>query len=157
MEIYLHTPGREDPEIVEVDATATFGDFAVAAEDEESELVWLDDQDEPLASEQSLEAAGVAENAHLHRNHCHRIDVRVRYGGRDYSEWFSPAARIKRVFNWATGPVAFKLTPEEKIKHVLALPNADHFLAPTVHIGSVAEPGTCSAVLELAPRERFEG
>lgn len=61
------------------------------------------------------------------------------------------------MYRWASGPHAANLSPEQAAKHVLAVPGADHFLADSVHIGSLAQPGSCAVTLDLLPRERFEG
>jgi hypothetical protein len=153
MELYLHTAGSEDPELIELEPSQTVGNLA----GDPQELIWLENSEEPLAPELTLEDAGVEHRGHIHRGRCREVEVRVRYGGREHNETFRPAATIERVFRWATGEDAFDLTPPERAKHVLALPGADHFLAWNVHIGSLVEPGTCSVVLELAAKERFEG
>jgi hypothetical protein len=154
MELYVHSAGSEDPELVEVGASALVRELVVSEEDGH---VWIEEAEEELDLDITLEAAGIRHKHHIHRGRCHRIEVRVRYGGEDHEKSFSPAATIKRVFDWAAGEHAFKLSKEQRAKHVLAIPGADHFLAWTVQVGSVAEQDTCSVVLELAPRERFEG
>lgn len=81
----------------------------------------------------------------------------MRYGGVDHTHFFGPATTIRRIFEWATGKDGFNLTDEQRAKHVLALPGADHFLGWTVHSGSLVPAGTCAAVLDLDPKARFEG
>jgi hypothetical protein len=157
MEIYVHSTRDEEPRLVVIEASATVSELVGAADGEETVLIWLEEADEPLELEITLEDAGARHRHHVHRGRCRRVEVRVRYGGRDAERSFSPAATIERAFAWATGPEVFNLTAEERAKHVLALPGADHFLAWTVHVGSVVEAGTCATVLELAPKERFEG
>jgi hypothetical protein len=157
MELYLHTAGSEDPELIDREPTSTVGALVLTEAGEEPELVWLQEHEEPLDAELTLEQADIGHRGHVHRGRCRHVEVRVRYGGVDHERSFVPSATIKRIFDWATGPDAFDLTPEQRLKHVLALPSADHFLAWTVHVGSVVEHGTCTSVLELAPRERFEG
>lgn len=157
MELYLHSPGPEEPELIERELSSTVADLLAEAGAEQSLSLWLQDADEPLQDALTLEEAGIASRAHVHRGRCRRIDVVVRYGGEDLPKDFSPSATIKRVFDWAVGEHGFKLSKEQRAKHVLAVPGADHFLAFTVHVGSVADLDTCSVVLDLAPRERFEG
>jgi hypothetical protein len=81
----------------------------------------------------------------------------VRYGGVPKEKSFSPASTVERVFEWATGPNGFNLTPAEKAKHVLALPGADHPLDSATHVGSLVSHEGCHVQMDLAPKSRFEG
>jgi hypothetical protein len=158
MELYVHEAGKEDPELEDVAPTDTIA--AVSGESAECEAfeLWREDEEDPLARSQTLEQTGIGDHQHVHRGRCRRIAVTVRYAGREPIEKpFGPAKTIKRIFDWATGEHGFPLTPEQRAKHVLALPGADQYLAWTVHIGSIADPVTCSVTLELYPKERFEG
>lgn len=158
MDLYLHEAGQKDPQLIEVTPTETVAQVAGDGDDGEAFELWLEDQEEPLDRSQTLEQAGVVDRQHVHRSRCRRIAVTVRYAGREPIEKpFGPAKTIRRVFDWATGEHGFPLTPEQRAKHVLALPGADQYLAWTVHVGSVADPATCGVTLELYPKERFEG
>lgn len=81
----------------------------------------------------------------------------VRYNGEKYEHPYGPATTIKTVEEWAFGPKAAGLSPEQAAKHVLAVPGADHFLEDGVHVGSLVTPGSCEVVLDLLPRSRFAG
>jgi hypothetical protein len=116
----------------------------------------IDEVEGPLDLDTTIEAAGIGHHHHVHRGRCRRIDVHVRFNGTK-SRDFNPAASIRRVFDWATGPEAFNLTPDQKAEHVLALPGADHFLDWDVRVGSLVTAGTCEVTLDLAPKSRFEG
>jgi hypothetical protein len=156
VEIYLYTAGNEDPELIEIDSAATVRELLAVGDGQGAELVMIEETAEPVELDISIEQAGIRHRHHVHRGRCRRVDVRVRYNG-DKSSEFHPVATIRRVFDWATGPDGFNLTPEQKAEHVLALPGADHFLDWEVRIGSIVTPGTCDVVLDLAPKSRFEG
>ncbi len=155
MELYLHTVGNEDPELIEVEPATPVADLITVGDGEQ--LLWREEAEEPLAPEGTLVDAGIANRDHIHRGHCHRVEVTVRFGGRELAHSFGPAATIERIFKWATGKDEFDLSKEQRAKHVLALPGADHFLAWTVHIGSLVTPGDCAVLLDLAAEESFEG
>jgi hypothetical protein len=154
MELFLHSAGQEDPELVEIEASALVRELVVSEEDGH---VWVEEAEEELDLDITLEAAGIRHRHHVHRGRCHRVEVTVRFAGREIPHSFAPAATIKRVFTWATGKDEFDLSPEQRAKHVLALPGADHFLAWTVHVGSLVTPGDCAVLLDLAAEESFEG
>ena len=103
-----------------------------------------------------LKDAGIADRSHIHISRCHRITVRIRYGGDSKTHEFAPGATIASVFAWATGPNGFELTASERAKHTLGI--CDTLTQPdkSEHIGSLATE-ECSVCLDLAPKERFEG
>lgn len=155
MSFFVHSPGREDAEIVEIDASEQVR--VLVAELEPDGHVWLEEVDEEIDLDITIEEAGIRHHHHVHRGRCHRVAVVVRYNGINYEHEFGPARTIKTVKAWAVGDTAANLSPAEAVKHVLALPGADHFLDGAVHIGSLVTPGACNVVLDLLPRSRFEG
>lgn len=156
MEIYIHTAGSEEPELIEIDDTVLVRELLAIGDGQGAELVMIEEVAEPIDLDITIGEAGIRHRHHVHRGRCRRIGVRVRYNG-DKSHEFHPATTIRRVFEWATGSHGFDLTPEQKAEHVLALPGADHFLDWEVRIGSLVTHGSCDVVLDLAPKSRFEG
>ena len=156
MEIYIHTAGREDPDLIEVEDTIPVRDLLTIREGGGAELIMIEESDEPIDLDITIAAAGIHHRQHVHRGRCRRVDVRVRYNG-DHNHQFHPVARIRQVFEWATGPEGFNLTPEQKAEHVLALPGADKYLDWEIRVGTLVTPGSCDVVLDLAPKSRFEG
>lgn len=155
MELFVHTAGREDPDLIEVEATTVVRELIAAGEPDGN--LWIEEADEPVRPDLTLEQAGIGHRQHVHRGRCHRVEVAVRFNSRRLEHSFAPATTIKKVYRWASGPDGFNLTPDQAAKHVLAVPGADHFLAGDVHLGSLVTPGTCEVVLDLLPRDRFEG
>lgn len=157
MEVFRHSEGNEDPELVEIEETALVRELLIVKEGDSGDRIWVEEQDEAVDLDITIEAAGIRHRHHVHHGRCRSVHVVVRFGGEDRSHDFHQIATIRRVFDWATGPEAFNLTPEEKVKHVLALPGADHFLDWNARIGSLVTPGTCDVLLDLLPKSRFEG
>lgn len=156
MQVFIHTEGREEPELVEVHDTMLVSELLVFGDARGSEILMIEEVDEPLDLDVTVSAAGIRHRHHVHRGRCHRIAVRVRYNG-DKTDEFRPTATVRRVFDWATGEDGFDLTPEQKATHVLALPDADYYLDWDVRIVTLITAGTCDLVLDLTPKERFEG
>jgi EAL domain-containing protein (putative c-di-GMP-specific phosphodiesterase class I) len=154
MELFLHTTDNEDPEIIEVEATASVRSLLV--EDDPDGGVWIEEVDEEIDLDLTLEVAGIQHRHHVHRGRCRHVEVIVRWNG-DHKHTFGPSRTIKTVEKWAFGPEVANFSKEQAAKHVLAVPGADHFLDPGVHIGSLTSPGECSVTLDLLPRSRFEG
>jgi hypothetical protein len=154
MELFVHSPDREDPEFIEIEASALIRSLLVGSDPDGR--VWLEDVDEHVELDVTLEQAGIEQHHHVHRGRCHRVELTVRFNGPHERE-FGPATRIKTVHRWACGPHAAKLSPEQAAAHVLALPGADHFLEDGVHVGSLVAGRCCEVTLDLLPRARFEG
>lgn len=154
MELFTHRPGNEHPEITEIDATALVRELLVGGDADGH--VWIEGIEEEVDLDITLEAAAIRHHHHVHRGHCQRVEVVVRFNG-NHEHRYGPATTIKTVEKWAFGPEVANLSPEQAAKHVLAEPGADHFLEAGVHIGSLVKPGACTVVLDLLPRSRFEG
>ncbi len=156
MEIYLHSRQDGALKLVEAEPTWTVEEFLARSGAPEGADAWLEDGDASLERTSTLADVGVRERAHLHLSTCRKVAVSVRYGGDTKSREFPPGATIASVFAWATGPKGFDLTPTERAKHTLALCDGNTELDRSAHIGSFADDD-CSACLDLAPKERFEG
>jgi len=154
MELFIHTTGNEHPEIVEIEGTVLVRELLVGGDPDDH--IWIEEIDEEIDLDITLEAAGIRHHHHVHRGRCRTVEVVVRFNG-SHERTFGPATTIKRVEKWAFGPKVADLSPEEAAKHVLAVPGADHFLEDGVHIGSLVTPGSCKVTLDLLPRTRFEG
>jgi hypothetical protein len=154
MELFVHTPDQEHPELIEIEATALVRSLFVVA-DPDGRL-WLEEVDDEIDPDITLEEAGVGHHQHVHRGHCRRIEIIVRFNGH-YERAFGPATTIKTIHTWACGPHGAKMSREQAATHVLAVPGADHFLEDGVHAGSLVEGHDCTVTLDLLPRSRFEG
>ncbi len=154
MELIVHSSGNEHPEIVEIEETALVRQVLV--EDDAEGHVWVEEVDEEVDLDVTLQACGIRHHDHVHRGRCRRVEVVVRWNGNHEHE-YGPATTIKTVEKWASGREVADFSPEQAAKHVLAVPGADHFLDTGVHVGSLVIPGTCRVVLDLLPRSRFEG
>lgn len=154
MELFSHSPGKEHPDIVEIDETALVRTLLVQGDGEEH--VWLEEIDEEIDLDMTVGAAGIHHHHHVHRGPCRRVEVVVRWNG-NHEHTYGPNVTVATVEKWAFGPKVANLSPEQAAKHVLAEPGADHFLEGGVHIGSLVKPGSCIVTLDLLPRLRFEG
>ena len=152
IEIYVHVEGAQDPELAQVPSSCRVADLL-----SEGERLWLQDGAEPVPDDSLLPVAGISRRSHVHRSRCNEVKVRVRHAGEDRIGEFSPAARVIRVFRWATGPKGFKLPEAQIPKHGLALPEADELLDPGVHIGSLVSEVRCIVTVDLVPKDRFAG
>jgi hypothetical protein len=154
IELFVHSSGAEDPALITINASRRVRELLV--KEEPTGRVWIEEVDEEVDLDITLEEAGIRHRHHVHRGRCHRVEVLVRFNG-EFVRDFAPGTTIKTVYRWASGPDAAKLSPEQAAKHVLAVPGADHFLADSVHVGSLVHSGSCAVTLDLLPRERFEG
>ncbi len=155
MEVFLHDASGEDPKLVEVESLTLVRELLVGEEADGS--IWIEEVDEAVDLELTFDQAGIRERHHVHRGRCRRVEVVVRFNGELPPHAFSPATTIKHVYRWASGPEGANLSPEQAAKHVLAVPGSDHFLDSGVHVGSLVSNRGCTVVLDLLPRERFEG
>ena len=119
--------------------------------------VWIEEVDEEVNLDLTFEEAGIRHRHHVHRGRCPRVKVVVQFNSRDFTHEYGPNTTIQDGLPLGLGRKAADLSPEQKAKHVLALPGADEFLADGVHIGSLVTPGTCEVTLNLMARDAFGG
>jgi hypothetical protein len=154
MELFIHTAGKEDPDVIEIERTILVRELLTGEADGR---IWIEEVDAEVNLDVTLDDAGIRHHHHVHRGRCARVEVVVRYNGENFTHTFGPGTTIKTVEKWAFGDKAADLSPDQAAKHVLALPSADHFLAATVHVGSLVTAPACQVTLDLLPRDRFEG
>ncbi len=154
MELFVHTAGNEDPDVVEVEETILVRDLLSGDADGR---IWVEEIDEEISLDVTVVAAGIRHHHHVHRGRYPRVEVVVRFNGENFTSAFGPGTTIKNVEKWAFGDNAAALSRDQAAKHVLAVPGADHFLAATVHVGSLVTAASCQVTLDLLPRDRFEG
>ena len=154
MELFTHGPGSEYPDIIEIEDTALVR--ALLVENDGDGHVWLEEIDEELDLQITLQAAGVRHHHHVHHGPCRKVEVVLRWNG-NHERTYMPSATIGKVEKWAFGPNVADFSPEQAATHVLAVPGADHFLEVGVHVGSLTKTGECRVTLDLLPRSRFEG
>lgn len=154
MELYVHTQGLKLA-LQELEPTAKVASIASTSGQEGSD-VWLQDAEEPLDPDLTIEQAGIGNRGHVHVSTCKRIEVTVRFLETDKSHAFPPGATVAAVLAWATGPLGFDLPDRERVKHLLAACDANEPADKNRHVGSYATDA-CTACFDLVPKERFEG
>lgn len=154
LEVFLHR--RDHPlELVKVDPAKSVEQFGIEWGGPES-LVWLEDCEKALDSKLTLESVGVIARCHIHISFCRRVTVKVRYNGAVIERSLSPATTSNTILKWAASPEGFKLTDDQRVKHLLAICGSDIEFESREHIGTFADEH-CWVCLDLIPRERFEG
>src|SRR5690349_17728597 len=128
MEIYVHRSTKERIELRHVDGSAAVGDAIGITE---GEWVWIEGGEQAIDSATSFSEAGVGERGHVHVNTCHKVVVTVTYNNDPKERVFPPAAAIRAVFEWATGPKGFDLSEEDKAELVLQVCGTDDRLDPS--------------------------
>ena len=154
MELFIHTPGNEDPEIIEVEAHGPGPQLLV--EGDADGHIWIEEVDEEIDLDITFEdgrdpappprppgplppgrGRGPVQRelrARLRPRHDHQdgVEVGVRPRGR-------------QLLRRAGG------------KHVLAEPGADHFLGRRRPHRLPGQAGIVQVTLDLLPRSRFAG
>jgi hypothetical protein len=155
MELFVHRRGV-DVELHRVDAETTVADFATQLEMSDSE-VWLEDREEPLPAQSTLNAAGVGERAIVHVGKCKKVNVSVRFESptKDYDVHSS--APLRRVYDLATSKDhGFDFSEHDKGEYTLQVRGTTEQPELSRHVGVFAEEG-CQAAFDLVLQKRFQG
>ncbi len=154
LKVFVH--GQQDElDIIPVDLGTSVRDLAADC-GETSANVWLENADEPLDPDLTLEAVGVTDQCHIHVSDCREVVVHVRYNGDEKRFESSPAATADHLLRRVAGDEGFGLTEDQRASHMLVLAGADDGLDRDAHIGSVVVED-CVVSLDLSPKHRYQG
>jgi hypothetical protein len=164
IEVFIQGEGSGTEVVVQIAPNAKVRDLAAEAAraglvtaGDAAARVYLEDGEEVLAPGQTLDKAGIGANAHLHIHRCKKVDVRVNFNGRQVKREFPPSATLRRIKDWATGKQGFDMTDLDASEHALQLCERDARPEDDVHVGTLAEAGSCSVCFDLAAKVRVEG
>jgi len=118
-------------------------------------LVFLEDQEEPLSSDEALLTVGIRPRARVHVHVCPRVRVTVNFNGVEKSHPFSPASTVAAVKKWATHE--FQLRGVDATEHALQTCGGDVRPPEDTHIGRLVVTAACVLCFDLVPKQRVEG
>lgn len=155
MKIYVHQEAQEEAEAIDVPTNSKLGEL-VAGKDREL-FVLLEDTEDPLDLEMTIDESGIDDRAHLFVGQRHRVDVDVLFNGERHTRTFSASTRVSRVFKWAVGKQAFDLSEADAAEHTLALLANDVVPPGDAHLGSLDDSTPGRVAFALIPKHRYEG
>jgi hypothetical protein len=147
MQIFVHGPGGDAPEVIEVEETALVRELLVGRD---GELVWIEEVDVPVEIDVTLVVAGIGPGHHVHRGRCREVDVWLIADGRDASRRFAPSATVARAVRW--GAEQLGLGPARDLE--VTDQRTGRVVSPGTHVGSLADAGGCTVALDLRPVRR---
>ena len=156
MRNFIHTTGTTELTVVEHEPETTAADIAAAHGTADS-LLFVDDNEEPLAPTTTLFAAGIGDDGHLHVARCKRVTATVNFKEDQKSKDFPPNVAMQAVFEWAAGPNGFKLSPTDKAEHMLVIADTETQVDEDAHLEAYVAGDECAAEFDLVPKHRFEG
>ena len=157
LEIFAYTAAGVTPKRLQLDAEATVEDLLNAVKSNGElgdELVFLENEEEPLDRKSKLADCGIKEKSFIHCHRCRQVLVTVNYNGTQQKK-FAPSATVARVLRWAIKE--FNLKGQDAEDKVLRTSANGQPLDPDTHIGSLTQPGVCSLNLYLTPLVLVEG
>ena len=161
IEVYLQGPGLPIT-LVKLPSDGKISDLIGLAREkglkigvEQTPDVWLENAEEPLKHDASLQAAGIKSRSRVHIHTCQRIHVTVNFNGQSHQHPFSPASTIHDVKDWAAKK--FNLKETDISEYVLQVCGSSDRPKEDTQVGFYAEPGQCTACFDLVPQQRVEG
>jgi hypothetical protein len=162
IELFLQGEGIREVILIRVPADSTVRELIAHAKTQggiavgEEELVlFLEDQDEPLALNAKLKDVGIA---HRHRIHCHRcrhVKVSVNFNQATKERSFPSSATIKKIKLWADDQ--FQLKGVDATEHALQICGSSTRPDLDVHVGTLVQHAQCEICFDLVPKKRVEG
>lgn len=164
IELFLQGEGIPDITLVRVPRDGTARDIIQAARahglsapDGAEALVLVEDGEEPLAPEVTLEAAGVGHRGRVHVHRCRQVAVTVNFNADQKTESFPPSTTVGRVKKWAVGKRGFDLQGVDATEHLLQVCSSTVRPDEDVHIGTLVQVPNCGLCFDLVAKQRVEG
>lgn len=161
IQLFLQFEGNQKIELIEVDNEALVGDVIAAAiragmhdHGRENLLVFIHDQDEPLAHDKPISHHGIGHRHRIHVHRCAKIGVTLQFNEVREIMHFPPSATVDRVKKAFVK--AIHMSPVDATEHVLQICGGTERPEPDTQIGALAS-GCCSVCFNLVPIKRIEG
>ncbi|WP_447526999.1 hypothetical protein [Parasphingorhabdus sp. NYA22] len=79
----------------------------------------------------------------------------VRYAGKTYEHRFAPSVTLKKVKRRAEKKL--NIDPADSVELSLQIADSSDRPDEATHVGSLANPPTCSVIFDLVPSDRING
>lgn len=164
IELFLQGEGIPDITLIRVPRGGTARDIieaarahGLAAPDGADALVLIEDAEEPLAPDATLEVAGIVHRGRVHVHRCRRVAVTVNFNADQKTESFPPSATVARVKQWTVGKKGFDLQGVDATEHLLQVCGSTIRPDEDVHIGTLVQVPDCGLCFDLVAKQRVEG
>lgn len=118
-------------------------------------LVFVEEDEEPVAGNLTLEAAKIKHKSRVHIHRCKRIEVTVHFKDKTEKRDFAPSATVKRVLKWALDE--FIKHGADQADHALQLCESEDRPNVDIQIGALVKDSHCQLCFDLVPTHRVEG
>lgn len=115
----------------------------------------LEDSDEELALDATLQQAGIRHRQRVHCHRCRRIEVMVNFNGASKARQFPPSQTVAKVKHWADDQ--FGLKGVDTTEHALQLCGNSTRPDEDIHLGALVRFPHCTLCFDLVPKKRVEG
>ena len=160
-QIYLHAENTKEPKLIEVLEERTLIEIIkehniIEVDEIQSEelYVFLEDNDEPLLLEHTIEKHEIKRRAHIHCHRCHRIEVTIIYNGKSFTIKVAPSTTGTKLLKMAI--TEFKITQSDAADLEFQFENKEVFPL-NAHIGSFVKYPNCKVILYLVPIKKIQG
>ena len=165
IEVFLQGEGLPEIALVRVPADGTVRTIVEAGQahglrvsgGKDRPVVLIEESDEPLDLDTTLEAAGIGHRSRVHVHRCRKIAVTVNFNVHQATDMFPPSTTVGRVKKWADDKKQFNLQGVDATDHLLQLCNSTVRPDEDVHIGTLVQSTSCAVCFDLVPKQRVEG
>jgi hypothetical protein len=156
MRNFIHQAGTPQLEVVEHEGSTSIREIVANHGAGDETLVFINDADEPADTNLTLDDIGVGEDGDIYISRCRRVKTTVNFKEDSKYRQFPPNIAMAAVFEWATGPKGFRLSPTDKAEHMLVITGTETIVDEDTHLEAYASR-ECTAEFDLVPKHRFEG
>lgn len=164
-EIFVQGEGLKKIELVRVEKSSTVRSLleATAAkglvikDEGEKPGIFLENSDEELDADSSLEKAGIHHRSRVHVHRCRKVHVTVNFKEKQAERDFPPSTTIHHVKKWAVSEAVFNLSEVDASEHILQICGSNDRPDEDVHLGTLVTFPNCKVCFDLVAKMRVEG
>ena len=158
--MFVQVQGRAEMLEGELPDAATVGDIhdmleGLGVESEGETFIYVDEAEEPLASDRCERVRDLKRGCRLHVCRCRRVTTTVNFMDRSAERAFPPGARVRAVKAWAVR--RFQMDPKDAAEHVLQLCGSTERPSSDTPLVELIDGRCCTLCFDLVPEKRVEG
>ena len=164
IEIFIQGEGISSITLVRVRLTSKIAEIVEVARKhglsspEDTEVfVLLEDGDQALSLDETLEVAGLAARSRVHIHRLLWAEVTVNFNDDQRKTTFPPSATVALVKKWAVGKEGFDMSDVDATEHLLQVCGSTARPDEDVHIGTLLKTPDWTICFDLVPKQRVEG
>lgn len=162
IKIYLHSENCKEPEIIEIDESATVKEIIIKHHEkknpdgsfDEEYKIFIEDEDGCRDPTHNNKDCGIDHKSRVHCHRCEKIKLALEYNNVRKEVEVAPSYTGEKILSLVPG--LFGISPND-VAGLRLKTDATHYMESTEHIGTLVQYPHCSIGLQLVSKVNVQG